>query len=267
MVLISPPEGWVFPEEPPQRPQDPPSRTRPPRFISRKPLPPARTAILRSVAGDRRLSAKPPARNRCGTAAGSTSCECESEVMCPALRPTGSAAPTVATRLAGPEPTGRLPPEAPPAVPPATAIPLAGFTPFELPEVVAGETFLSLLTRSLWGRVAVLAVSGLLGLAGVLAAVSMVVQSPPLPIRSRTTRTPKPTTTAPAPVDAALKPALPPAQFNRRWLPEQTLLLIDLRLSRLRTAAGTGRCSSRRCRRGVSWSLVATFEPGVIARS
>ena len=54
------------------------------------------------------------------------------------------------------------PPRLPAVVPP-------GFTPFELPEVVAGETFLTSLTRSLWGRVAVLAVSGLLGLAGVLA--------------------------------------------------------------------------------------------------
>jgi hypothetical protein len=112
--------------------------------------------------------------------------------------------------------------------PAAPAIVPAGFTPFELPEVVAGETFLSLLTRSLWGRVAVLAVSGLLGLAGVLAAVSLVA--------NRRATDPKPdnqnSPTGPAdpvPVEAAAKPA----QFDRRWLPEQTQLLIDLRLSRL----------------------------------
>ena len=49
-------------------------------------------------------------------------------------------------------------------------------------------------------------------------------------IRNPTRRMPRPSAPAPPPADA--KP-LPLVQFNRRWLPEQTLLLIDLRLSRL----------------------------------
>ena len=96
-----------------------------------------------------------------------------------------------------------------------------------------GETFLSSLTRSLWGRVAVLAISGLLGLAGVVA-ISLVVSN-----RQHATD-PKPNdenakadATGLLPADANPKPTLPLAQFNRRWLPEQTLLLVDLRLSRL----------------------------------
>ncbi len=117
-------------------------------------------------------------------------------------------------------------------VAPAAVVPL-GFTPFELPEVVAGETFLTALTRSLWGRVAVLAVSGLLGLAGVLAAWTVMSNRQHAADPKPTTRMPKSTPAAPSPADANPKPALPPAQFNRRWLPEQTLLLIDLRLSRL----------------------------------
>ena len=51
--------------------------------------------------------------------------------------------------------------------PQAVAVRL-GFTPFKVPEAVAGETYLTALTQSLWGRIAVLFVSGLLGLVGVL---------------------------------------------------------------------------------------------------
>ena len=40
-------------------------------------------------------------------------------------------------------------------------------------------------------------------------------------------------TPGPATGDANVKPVLPQAPFNRRWLPEQTLLLVDLKLSRL----------------------------------
>ncbi|MGA2257161.1 MAG: hypothetical protein ABSG53_21110, partial [Thermoguttaceae bacterium] len=123
-------------------------------------------------------------------------------------------------------------PEAVPVGPAAISVVVpAGFTPFELPEVVAGETFLSSLTRSLWGRVAVLVVSGLLGLAGVLAAWTVV---------SNRHTAPKPNegeanaeTVDSPPPDSNAKPALPLAQFNRRWLPEQTVLLIDLQMSRL----------------------------------
>ena len=125
---------------------------------------------------------------------------------------------------------------------PLPAVVPAGFTPFELPEVVAGETFLSSLTRSLWGRVAVLAVSGLLGLAGVLAVWTVVSNRQHAADPKPNDENAKAAAAAPAPADSGAKPALPLAQFNRRWLPEQTLLLIDLRLSRLvETAAGDGR--------------------------
>jgi hypothetical protein len=102
-----------------------------------------------------------------------------------------------------------------------------------LPEVVAGETFLTSLTRSLWGRAAVLAVSGLLGLAAVLA-IGMAVSNR----RHATDPKPddqivQPAPVNPAPPDAPSKPPALAAQFNRRWLPEKTLLLIDLKLSRL----------------------------------
>ena len=43
-----------------------------------------------------------------------------------------------------------------------------GFTPYTVPEAVAGQTYLSALTQSFVGRLAVLALSGLVGLAGVL---------------------------------------------------------------------------------------------------
>ena len=81
-----------------------------------------------------------------------------------------------------------------------------GFTPFELPEVVAGETFLSSLTRSLWGRVAVLAVSGLLRFGGGAGGLDGRVQSPHAPRIQSPTRMPKP---RPPPADASVKPTLP----------------------------------------------------------
>ena len=84
-----------------------------------------------------------------------------------------SAAAEVAAMIGLPptSPPSVAPPAAgPPAVPAAAAktIP-SGFTPFELPEVIAGETYLSSLMRSTWGRATVLGLSVLLGVAGVLA--------------------------------------------------------------------------------------------------
>jgi hypothetical protein len=118
---------------------------------------------------------------------------------------------------------------APPIAATVAAIAAGGFTPFEQPEVVVGETFLSALTKSVWGRVAVLAVSGLLGLAGVLVVCTL------LSKRHATTDTEGNDETArpanPALIDPNVKSTS--AQFNRRWLPHQTQLLVDLRLSRL----------------------------------
>ena len=83
--------------------------------------------------------------------------------------------------------------------------------------------------RSTWGRATVLALSGLLGLAGVLA-VWTVVSAHHRATNPNADGNP---VTASVPGDASLKAATPLGLFCRRWLPEQTLLLVDLRLSRL----------------------------------
>ena len=96
--------------------------------------------------------------------------------------------------------------------------------------MVVGETYLSLLTRSLWGRVAVLAVCGLLGLTGVLVVWTLVANRQPPTDTKPNEEIAKTGAVNPQSADPNAKP---PAKFNRRWLPEQTRLLIDLRLSRL----------------------------------
>ena len=75
--------------------------------------------------------------------------------------------------------------------------------------------------------------SALLGLAGVLA-VWMVVSNRQRPADPRPDEeNVKTEATGLAPGTANARPTLPLVQFNRRWLPEQTLLFVDLRLSRL----------------------------------
>jgi hypothetical protein len=109
----------------------------------------------------------------------------------------------------------------------------AAFTPFEQPEVVAGETFLTALTKSVWGRVAVLAVSGLLGLSAVLAAWALIANHEKALDTKNAAENVQPGTADPVPADGRAISAATDSQFNRRWLPEQTQLLIDLRLSRI----------------------------------
>ena len=217
MVLISPPEGWVVTEEAPVTPTTSPSADGP---SAEKPLPRSQdddsgigrkgTPVARETASKKPAVLPPP-------------------IQLPAEAPAAVAAPPALLPTA----TAPVAPEAAPVQPAAVAAAVpAGFTPFELPEVVAGKTFLSSLTRSFWGRLAVLAVSGLLGLAGVLA-VWTVANRRPAVIPKLNGESASPEVAAPLPTGANIKPAPPPAQFNRRWLPEQTLLLIDLRLSRL----------------------------------
>ena len=219
MVLITPPDGWV-PEE---KPHAPPAKIP----VAEKSPSPSKNGdssigrgvpVARETVSEKPAVEPPPIRLPANVSA---------EIVAP---PTSSeiAATLVVQEIATAEPAAAT---ATASVTTATtAVVPATFTPFELPEVIVGETFLSSLTRSLWGRVAVLVVSGLLGLAGVLAAWTVV---------SNRRTDPKPTgemANADAdspPADANAKPALPPAQFNRRWLPEQTMLLVDLRMSRL----------------------------------
>ena len=224
MVLIAPPDGWVLREEPTATPvKDPPARD----LSVEKPPTPTKngdSAVRRGVPAERETASEKPA------------------VEPPPIQLPASASVEVAAMVAAPPvaPASAIAPVVPEAAPVATitaaAVVPTGFTPFELPEVVAGQTYLSALARSLWGRVAVLVVSGLLGLAGVLA-VWMVVNrlhaTDPKPNDANANVGPA----APLPADAGPKPALPIAQFNRRWLPEQTQLLIDLRMSRLSTQA------------------------------
>ena len=251
MVLISPPEGWVSgrtatPPRPPAKDPGWPRNRQPLRkngdsAIGRGGLP-----VARETASEKPAVEPPPVQLPASASA---------EVVCAPhfrrkLRPLLSCEIATASRR------------------PPTADGLrhaccdcgraGGLYALRTAGSVAGETFLSSLTRSLWGRVAVLVVSGLLGLAGVLAAWTVVSNRHTLPIRSPTTRRPTPRLPTPPPADADAKPALPPAQFNRRWLPEQTLLLIDLRLSRLSTTAAGDELA------GLSWSLVATSSQALL---
>ena len=78
---------------------------------------------------------------------------------------------------------------------------------------------------------AVLAVSGLLGLTAVLAVGRWSSVTAMLPNRSPTTR--RRIRPARPRLSTPCQAGIAAGQFNRRWLPEQTLLFVDLRLSRL----------------------------------
>ncbi len=227
MVLVFPPEGWVFQEEPPPAPAPKPAAEKPltaskigDSALGRKALP-----VAREAASEKAVVQPPPVQLPTDAAAIVAAPPAPAPPPAPsALQPASKAqAATV------PVPPSAPPPE--PVVAAAAMLPL-GFTPFEQPEVVAGETFLSVFARSIWGRVAVLAVSGLLGLAGVVACTVMLNRPHASDLKPRDENA-KVETADPQPPGGSAKPALPLPQFNRRWLPEQTLLLVDLKLSHL----------------------------------
>ena len=256
MVLISPPEGWVLPEEPPVTPLEDPLPAKatggnaPPAPLpnSAEGLPVAK----KSASGRTVIDAPPPARDfsaeapsprsstgDSGIGRGGLPVAREAASESPAVKPPPVQLPVSVAAGAEVAAMAALPPSGPPPPPPApagepvaAASATANFTPFELPEVVAGQTYLSSFARSVWGRAAALVLSGLIGLGGVLAVWTV------LSARHRATD-PRPAdetaqveSTAPASAEVA-KAALPRSQFNRRWLPRQTVLFVDLRLSRL----------------------------------
>ena len=88
-------------------------------------------------------------------------------------------------------------------------------------------------TGLFWGRVAVLVVSAFLGLTAVLAVFKIL---PNLRHASATKpgdENAKADPAVPSPAASAAKLRCPVAQFNRRWLPEQTVLVADIHMSRL----------------------------------
>jgi len=78
---------------------------------------------------------------------------------------------------------------------------------------------------------AMLGISGILGIAGVLAVWTVVSHRHAVQIPNDQSENAE-TVVASSPTSNA-KPTLPPAQFSRRWLPDRTVLLVDLRMSRL----------------------------------
>ncbi len=137
--------------------------------------------------------------------------------------PSVSAAPPLAAaRTSPPAPAAEpLPTEGPQAV----AVRL-GFTPYTVPEVVAGRTYLTALAQSFAGRMTVLALSGLLGLAGVFGIWRFIVhrQAPAAVQNQAATIVPAEEV---APSNSSME------SIDRRWLPEQTVCVLDLRPSRL----------------------------------
>ncbi len=172
MVLIAPPEGWVFSEEPPP----PPDKDLPAQPGSR---PEGTWQGAGSTEQERRGDTETrghgggeiPASSRPRVPTSSpVPAPCSPPPILLPITAAGVSAPHAATPVASPSVAETPAPIPASAAPAAPAVAPPTFTPFELPEVVAGETFLTSLTRSLWGRVAVLAVSGLVGAACVLTA-------------------------------------------------------------------------------------------------
>jgi hypothetical protein len=212
MVLIEPPEGWISPEE---------SAVVPMKVPQPKELP------MPASNGDSAV--------RHSSDVGSSDSETvKRAVEPPPVQLPISASAEIVAALVPPIPQVPAIPQPAATTPaPAVSAPSAGFTPFELPEVVAGKTFLSSLTQSLLGRVALLTISGLLGLTGVLAVWTIVShRHHPTDVRGGDEQTKAEQTRSPSP-DASVKPKAALVQFDRRWLPENSALIVDLQLSRL----------------------------------
>ena len=227
MVMISPPEGWVDGEAASAASTTPPlpaqkSIAAPPsdkgvKAANRTPPPVTAPAQKRAVPA-------PPVQTAATIVAGAAAAEAVRSNADDPLRGC-PAAPPVAAASASPSapPAAPLPTEGPQAV----AVRL-GFSPYTVPEAVAGETYLSALAQSLAGRMAVLVLSGLLGLAGVLGIWRFVVHRQ----AAATAQTGQPAETAP--VEETPAPSKASLEFiDRRWLPDQTICVLDLRPARM----------------------------------
>jgi hypothetical protein len=220
-VLIAPPDGWVD-EEPQTKPSTaPPS---PKKTVAASPVDDSVKAAnkgpvpIANRAQKAAVAAPPVQAAACAVTASATATEIARASAAAAAQPVAVAGASPPAPAAAPPPT-----EGPQAV----AVRL-GFTPYTVPGVVAGETYLSALSQSFAGRMAVLALSALLGLAGVLGVWLFVLHRH----HSATASTDKPADTAPA-EDAVVQSKSAPELIDRRWLPEQTVCVLDLRPSRL----------------------------------
>lgn len=238
MVMISPPEGWVEEEAASATsaiPLAPASKSiaAPPSSKSvntASHAPPPVTAPTQKTA-----VAAPPVQAAVAIVAGAQAVD-PLRGHRGARSNAASAAPPAAAAAASPPA-----PPAPP-VPPAATVPMEGpqavavrlgFTPYTVPEVVAGETYLSALAQSFAGRTAVLVLSGLLGLAGVLGIWRLVVhRHEAASARAGNPQAAAPAETAPV-EDASATSKASPELIDCRWLPEQTICVLDLRPSRM----------------------------------
>jgi len=234
MVMISPPDGWVDEQVSPPAAAPQPAPEQNGVVIPKS----GKSGILRKVTaptkepGGETASEKPAVVPPPVQVSASEKQASETTPDDAADEKTAVAAPPI--HIAA----GTLPSSTPPTPtegPQAIAVRM-GFTPFTVPEAVAGETYLSALSQSFWGRVVVLLVSGLLGLGGVLAIWKLAVSRPATPVAKTADRSGRTgdaqTDPTPAPPDAAA-PRTSPEQINRRWLPEQSVYLLDIRPSRL----------------------------------
>src|SRR5208337_289144 len=186
MVLVVPPEGWVLKEEPVVTPVKDPVAEKPPlpsksggSHVGRKTLPVATEIVNEKpavIAPPVRLPVSAPAKVAAPPAAPQsatppivpkvTARRIGLQPVSPGesdLQPVSPGEATLQPASNGQSATIPVAVDAAPAarVAAAAVVPAivpAAFTPFEQPEVVVGETFLSVLAKSSWGRLAVLAV-------------------------------------------------------------------------------------------------------------
>ena len=218
MVMISPPDGWVEEVASPPQPAAPLAKAQ---------------AVVVTPPSDKTtktVSGAPPLRESASGKAAVTPPPVQTVAAATAV--SSAAAADMTTTIVATEPSiADAAPPSPPLEPVNTEGPQAiavrmGFTPYTVPEAVAGRTYLSALTQSFFGRLAVLVLSGLVGLAGVLGIWRYVSHRQQPAVTKSGESTP----------EATADPAIPKSsleQINRRWLPEDTICVLDLRPSRM----------------------------------
>jgi hypothetical protein len=221
--MISPPEGWIetvaSPVQPGTLPEQPrtvvaaPQADKAEKFVTTAiPAPPRETASPKA-------GVKPP----------------PVQVVAASTVVASAAAAVVTTTAVAAEPpmtAANAAPLVPPVEAAATEGPQAiavrmGFTPYTVPEAVAGETYLSALTQSFVGRLTVLVLSGIVGLAGVFGIWRFAFHRPVPAVTQAAEQAPEATT------DSAGASKSPLDEIDRRWLPEETICILDLHPSRL----------------------------------